>query len=148
MSDSRFSLSAAQAIPVNLGLVLPMSCIDISAIRAQGAGGQHVNKTSTAIYLRANLHHAGWPEFALERVLKYADERITADGIVHIKAQRFRSQAMNREDALERLQELMSQALYKPPVRRATRPSNSQKRKRLDNKKRRSDTKAMRGRVR
>ena len=121
--------------------------IDISAIRSQGAGGQNVNKVSSAIHLRFDIKNASLPDFYQQRLLNLKDKRLTKDGVIIIKAQQFRTQEKNRADALERLQELIKSVSYVEKVRRATKPKKSAVKKRLDQKNQRSQTKALRNKV-
>ena len=126
---------------------LPDVEIDMHAIRAQGAGGQNVNKVSSAIHLRFDINRSSLPPFYKERLLKLSDQRITEDGVVVIKAQRFRTQEKNREDALERLKDLIQSVAAIPKARKATRPSRSSQKKRMDKKSQRGQLKKTRGRV-
>ena len=128
-------------------VVIPPYEIEISAIRATGPGGQNVNKVASAIHLRFDIKASSLPELYKERLLKLADHRITADGVIIIKARQYRSQEKNREEALARLQELVRSVSFTPKKRKATKPSRSSMRKRLDSKKKRGRVKSMRGKV-
>jgi ribosome-associated protein len=119
----------------------------LSAIRAQGPGGQNVNKVSCAVHLRFDIGASSLPEPIKQRLLALPDGRITRDGVVVIKAQQSRSLEQNKEEALRRLQELVDSVAVLPALRRATKPTRSSQRKRLDSKTRSGLTKAMRGKV-
>lgn len=125
-------------------LSLPLEQISLSATRSQGAGGQHVNKTSSAIHLRFDIQASSLPEELKQRLLKIADQRTTVDGVVVIKAQQHRSQEQNREAALERLRLLIAKAAHVPRTRRATKPSRGAKAKRVDSKTQRGRVKTLR----
>ena len=135
------------ALTINDAIALSEDEIECTAICSQGAGGQNVNKVSSAIHLRFHIQSSSLPDFYKQRLLELQDKRVTKDGIIIIKAQRFRTQEKNREDALLRLAELIRGATIIQKERRSTRPSKAAKARRTDSKTLRGKVKSLRGKV-
>ncbi len=144
---SEDGLQIIMSLKISNQVSIPFSEIQFHAIRAQGAGGQNVNKVSSAVHLRFDIAESSLPDTYKESLKKISDQRITSDGVIIIKAQRFRSQEKNRSDALDRLTDLIKLASAARRLRKPTKPTYSSQRKRVDSKTKRGQLKSGRGRV-
>ncbi len=140
-------LQETKGLQLSNAVTIPDEELELQAIRAQGAGGQNVNKVSSAIHLRFDIPASSLPEFYKERLLALKDSRISKEGVLVIKAQQFRTQEKNREDALQRLKTLILDATKVQKARRPTKPSRNSQKKRMDKKNQRGQIKSLRGKV-
>lgn len=140
-------LQETKGLQLSNAVTIPEEELELQAIRAQGAGGQNVNKVSSAIHLRFDIPASSLPEFYKERLLALKDSRISKEGVLVIKAQQFRTQEKNREDALQRLKTLILDATKVQKARRPTKPSRNSQKKRMDKKNQRGQIKSLRGKV-
>lgn len=134
-------------LKISNNLAIPLAEIEIQAVRSQGSGGQNVNKVATAIHLRFDIQAASLPEQYKERLLQLKDNRITSEGVIIIKAQRFSSQIKNREDALNRLREMINSVTVPVKLRTPTKPTRASQIKRLESKSLQSQRKSLRSKI-
>ncbi len=135
-------------LKISNNVSIPIDEVEISAIRAQGAGGQNVNKVSSALHLRFDVQASSLPDYYKQRLLALSDQRLSKDGVIVIKAQSYRTQEKNREDGLNRLVDLIKSVGMVRKKRKPTKPTMASKRRRMDSKSKRGQTKSLRGRVR
>ncbi len=138
---------ACTMLQISDEITIPSEEIEVQAVRAQGPGGQNVNKVSSAVHLRFDIKASSLPDIYKERLLTLNDHRISETGVIIIKARRYRSQLKNRQDALDRLRDLIRQVMVSQRRRRATKPTRAARQRRLDRKTRRGRVKSLRGKV-
>ncbi len=135
-------------LKISSNVSIPIEEVEITAIRSQGAGGQNVNKVSSAVHLRFDVRSSSLPDFYKRRLLALNDRRLSKDGVIVIKAQRYRTQEKNRGEGLDRLVELVKSVGVVQKKRKPTKPTKASQKRRMDNKTKRGQTKSLRGRVR